>query len=49
MDHHNLHDLLPTPYTEAALAHRVERVSRVDGRLWRLRPSTSEAACNGAI
>jgi uncharacterized protein len=31
----NLHDLLPLPYTEAALAHVVERVRRVQDRLGR--------------
>ena len=31
----NLHDLLPLPYTEAALAHVVERVTRVQDRLGR--------------
>ena len=29
VDHANLHDLLPMPYTEAALAHLVERVMQV--------------------
>jgi uncharacterized protein (UPF0276 family) len=29
VDHTNLHDLLPLPYSELALAHLVERVSRV--------------------
>lgn len=29
VDHHNLHDLLPMPYTEAALAHLCERIARV--------------------
>ncbi|HVN40025.1 MAG TPA: DUF692 domain-containing protein [Myxococcota bacterium] len=32
---HNLHDLLPLPYTEAALAHAAERVRRVQDRLGR--------------
>jgi uncharacterized protein len=32
---HNLHDLLPLPYTEQALAHVVERVARVQDRLGR--------------
>ncbi len=32
---HNSHDLLPLPYTEAALAHVVERTRRVQGRLGR--------------
>jgi hypothetical protein len=31
----NLHDLLPLPYTEAALAHVVERVLRVQDRIGR--------------
>lgn len=31
----NLHDLLPLPYTEAALAHVAERVARVQDRLGR--------------
>jgi uncharacterized protein len=35
VDHHNLHDLLPMPYTEASLAHLVERVSRVQDTLGR--------------
>ena len=35
VDHHNLHDLLPMPYTEASLAHLVERVSRVQDVLGR--------------
>ena len=35
VDHHNLHDLLPMPYTEAALAHLVERVQRVQDFLGR--------------
>ena len=30
---HNLHDLLPLPYTEEALAHVAERVRRVQDRL----------------
>ena len=29
VDHHNLHDLLPMPYTEAALRHLVARVQQV--------------------
>jgi uncharacterized protein (UPF0276 family) len=35
VDHHNLHDLLPMPYTEAALRHlsaRVQQVQEVLGR-----------------
>ena len=32
---HNLHDLLPLPYTEEALAHVVERMRRVQDRLGR--------------
>jgi uncharacterized protein (UPF0276 family) len=32
---HNLHDLLPLPYTESALAHVAERVARVQDRLGR--------------
>ena len=32
---HNLHDLLPLPYTEEALAHVVERVRRVQDALGR--------------
>ncbi|HJV62306.1 MAG TPA: DUF692 domain-containing protein, partial [Albitalea sp.] len=35
VDHRNLHDLLPLPYTEAALAHVAERVSRVQDFLGR--------------
>ena len=35
LDQHNLHDLLPMPYTEAALRHLVERVSRVQEFLGR--------------
>src|SRR5258706_2997494 len=35
VDHHNLHDLLPMPYTEASLAHLVDRVSRVQDFLGR--------------
>ena len=35
VDHHNLHDLLPMPYTEEALAHLVDRVSRVQDVLGR--------------
>ncbi|WP_428419744.1 DUF692 domain-containing protein [Methylibium sp.] len=35
VDHHNLHDLLPLPYTEAALRHLCERVSRVQDVLGR--------------
>jgi uncharacterized protein (UPF0276 family) len=32
---HNLHDLLPLPYTEEALAHVVERIKRVQDTLGR--------------
>ena len=32
---HHLHELLPLPYTEAAIAHTVERVSRVQDALGR--------------
>jgi uncharacterized protein len=32
---HNLHDLLPVPYTEEALAHVVDRISRVQDFLGR--------------
>lgn len=35
VDHHNLHDLLPLPYTEAALRHLCERVARVQDLLGR--------------
>ncbi len=35
VDHANLHDLLPMPCTEAALAHMVERVQRVQDFLGR--------------
>lgn len=35
VDHQNLHDLLPMPYTEAALRHLVERISRVQEFLGR--------------
>jgi uncharacterized protein (UPF0276 family) len=35
VDHPNLHDLLPLPYTEAALAHLVERVQKVQDFLGR--------------
>lgn len=35
VDHHNLHDLLPMPYTEAALDHLVARVSQVQELLGR--------------
>lgn len=35
VDRRNLHDLLPMPYTEAALAHLVERISRVQDFLGR--------------
>jgi uncharacterized protein (UPF0276 family) len=35
VDHKNLHDLLPLPYTEAALKHLVERVARVQELLGR--------------
>jgi uncharacterized protein (UPF0276 family) len=35
VDHRNLHDLLPLPYTEAALAHVVDRVLQVQDILGR--------------
>ncbi|MEY4564023.1 MAG: hypothetical protein RLZZ618_3300 [Pseudomonadota bacterium] len=35
VDHHNLHDLLPMPYTEAALSHVVGRVQQVQDILGR--------------
>ena len=35
VDHHNLHDLLPMPYTEAALRHLVTRVQQVQELLGR--------------
>ncbi|MEP7295048.1 MAG: DUF692 domain-containing protein [Burkholderiales bacterium] len=35
VDHHNLHDLLPMPYTEAALRHLVPRVQQVQELLGR--------------
>lgn len=35
VDHHNLHDLLPLPYTEAALRHVSERVMQVQEALGR--------------
>ena len=35
VDHHNLHDLLPMPYTEAALDHLVARVQQVQELLGR--------------
>ncbi len=35
VDHHNLHDLLPMPYTEAALRHLVARVQQVQDILGR--------------
>ena len=35
VDHHNLHDLLPMPYTEAALSHLVARVQQVQDLLGR--------------
>ena len=35
VDHHNLHDLLPMPYTEAALDHLVGRVQQVQEALGR--------------
>jgi len=35
VDHHNLHDLLPLPYTEAALQHVVRRVQQVQEILGR--------------
>lgn len=35
VDHQNLHDLLPMPYTEVALSHLVERISRAQDFLGR--------------
>ena len=35
VDHHNLHDLLPMPYTEAALRHLVARAQQVQDLLGR--------------
>jgi uncharacterized protein len=35
VDHHNLHDLLPMPYTEAALRHLTARVQQVQEALGR--------------
>ncbi len=35
VDHHNLHDLLPLPYTEAALRHVADRVRQVQDVLGR--------------
>ena len=35
VDHHNLHDLLPMPYTEAALRHLIGRVQQVQDVLGR--------------
>lgn len=35
VDHRNLHDLLPMPYTEAALHHLLERIERVQTLLGR--------------
>jgi uncharacterized protein (UPF0276 family) len=35
VDHHNLHDLLPMPHTEAALSHVVQRVQQVQELLGR--------------
>ena len=35
VDHHNLHDLLPMPYSEAALRHLVARVKQVQDVLGR--------------
>jgi uncharacterized protein (UPF0276 family) len=35
IDHHNLHDLMPMPYTEAALRHLVPRVRQVQDVLGR--------------
>jgi hypothetical protein len=35
VDHHNLHDLLPMPYSEEALRHLVRRVSQVQDVLGR--------------
>ncbi|GAA5182285.1 DUF692 domain-containing protein [Niveibacterium umoris] len=33
VDHHNLHDLVPMPYTEAALQHLCERIDQVQSFL----------------
>ena len=43
---HNSHDLLPMPYTEAAVQHMSERISQVqehldDGFWWRICPAMS--------
>jgi uncharacterized protein (UPF0276 family) len=35
VDHHNVHDLLPMPYTEAALRHLVTRIQKVQEFLGR--------------
>lgn len=35
VDHHNLHDLLPMPYTEASLRHLTDRVQQVQDFLGR--------------
>src|SRR5437764_403950 len=35
VDHHNLHDLLPLPYTEAALRHLAPRIGQVQDVLGR--------------
>jgi uncharacterized protein (UPF0276 family) len=35
VDHHNLHDLLPLPYTEATLRHVADRVQQVQDALGR--------------
>ncbi len=35
VDHQNLHDLLPMPYTEAALRHLTERIDQVQDHLGR--------------
>jgi uncharacterized protein len=35
VDHHNLHDLLPMPYTEAALRHLTARIQQVQEALGR--------------
>ena len=35
VDHRNLHDLLPMPYTEAALQHLAQRIDQVQGILQR--------------
>jgi len=50
VDHHNLHDLLPMPYTEAALRHLVTRVQQVQdvlGRRLLLENVSSYVAFNG--